>query len=86
MATTGDDIIWDDLSITGVQTLEGHIANVPFAVYRPMLPRIVIGSEGGTILVTAWDCALHLEHCSSQVGRSGDLLSAAKNQLGGRSG
>ena len=48
MVTTGDDKIWDDLSKTGVQTLEGHKSNVPFAVYGPMLPIIVIVSESGT--------------------------------------
>ena len=49
MVTTGDDKIRDDLSKTGVQTLEGHKSNIPFAVYWPMLLIIVIGSEGGTI-------------------------------------
>ena len=49
MVTTGDDKIRDDLSKTGVQTLEGHKYNIPFAVYWPMLLIIVIGSEGGTI-------------------------------------
>ena len=49
MVTTRDDKIWNDFSKPGVQTLEGHKSHVPFAVYRPMLPIIVTGSEGGTV-------------------------------------
>ena len=49
MITTRDDKIWDDIAKTGVQTFEEHKSNAPFAVYRPMLPIIVIGSEGVTI-------------------------------------
>ena len=32
----------------------GTQSNVPFAVYRPILSIIALGSEGGTVPVTAW--------------------------------
>ena len=47
--TASNDTTWDNLSKTGVQTLEGHKSNVSFAMCRPMLPIIVIGSEDGTV-------------------------------------
>ena len=53
MVACGDDKIRDCLSKIGVRTLEGHKSDVPFVVYRPMIPILVIGSEGGTIYVTA---------------------------------
>ena len=43
LATT----IWGDVSETSVHTLEGHKSDVYFAMYWPMLPITVIGSEGG---------------------------------------
>lgn len=47
----GDNIIWDYLSKSGAQILQGHKADVPFVVfvYRPMIPGIVIGPEGKTV-------------------------------------
>jgi coatomer subunit beta' len=52
MITTGDDKtvkIWDYLSKSCIQTLEGHTSNVSFAVYHPTLPLIISGSEDGTV-------------------------------------
>ena len=54
MITTGDDKtikIWDYLSKSCIQTLEGHTSNVSFAVYHPTLPIIVSGSEDGTVKI-----------------------------------
>ena len=48
------NLVCDYLSKTGVQSLEKHISNASFTVYRPMLPIIVIGSEDGMAKVTAW--------------------------------
>jgi len=49
MTTTGDDKILNYLSESSVQTFEGHNSDVSFAVYRLVLPIIVIGFEGGTV-------------------------------------
>ncbi|KAN0060893.1 Coatomer subunit beta' [Thecaphora frezii] len=52
MLTTGDDRtikIWDYLSKSCVQTLTGHTSNVSFAVFHPLLPLIISGSEDGTV-------------------------------------
>ena len=52
--TTGDDRtekVWDYLSKSCVQAMEGHSSNVLFAVFHYSLPVIVSGSEGGTVKV-----------------------------------
>ncbi|CAD6966375.1 unnamed protein product, partial [Tilletia laevis] len=52
LITTGDDRtvkIWDYLSKSCVQTLEGHTSNVSYAVFHTSLPLIISGSEDGTI-------------------------------------
>jgi coatomer subunit beta' len=41
--------IWDYISKSCVQTLEGHTSNVSFAVFHPSLPLIISGSEDGTV-------------------------------------
>ena len=54
LVTTGDDKtveVWDYLSKSCVQTMEGH-TNVSFAVFHPNLPIIVSGSEDGTFSST----------------------------------
>ena len=54
LVTTGDDKtvkVWDYLSKSCVQTLEGHTSNVSFAMFHPGLPIIVSGSEDGTIKI-----------------------------------
>lgn len=43
--------VWDYHSKSCVQSLEGHGANVSFAIFHPSLPVIVSGSEDGTIKV-----------------------------------
>lgn len=43
--------IWDYLSKSCIQTLEGHTANVSFAIFHPSLPIIVSGSEDGTVKI-----------------------------------
>jgi coatomer subunit beta' len=60
--TTGDDRtirIWDYLSKSCIQTLEGHTANVSFAVYLGGggAPLIVSGSEDG--MVKLWNAATY---------------------------
>ncbi|KAI5987214.1 WD40-repeat-containing domain protein [Pisolithus albus] len=50
--TTGDDKtikVWDYLSKSCVQTMEGHINNPSFAVFHLNLPIIISGSKDGTI-------------------------------------
>ena len=54
MVTTADSKIWDDLSETGVQTLEGHQSNVSSAMYRSTLLIVDVGSQGGIVYITAW--------------------------------
>ncbi|KAI6042200.1 WD40-repeat-containing domain protein [Pisolithus marmoratus] len=52
IVTTGDDKtikVWDYLSKSCVQTMEGHINNPSFAVFHPNLPIIISGSEDGTV-------------------------------------
>lgn len=43
--------IWDYLSKSCIQTLEGHTSNVSFAIFHPSLPILVSGSEDGTIKI-----------------------------------
>ena len=52
LVTTGDDKtikVWDHLSKSRVQTMEGHTNNPSFAVFHPNLPIIISGSEDRTI-------------------------------------
>ncbi|KAJ3991040.1 coatomer protein [Lentinula boryana] len=54
LVTCGDDKIvkvWDYLSKSCVQTMEGHTNNVSFAVFHPSLPVIISGSEDGTVKI-----------------------------------
>jgi WD40 repeat protein len=43
--------IWDYLSKSCIQTLEGHTSNVSFAIFHPSLPILVSGSEDGTVKI-----------------------------------
>lgn len=52
LITSSDDKtikIWDYQTKSCVATLEGHLANVSFAIFHPELPLIVSGSEDGTV-------------------------------------
>lgn len=52
LITSSDDKtikIWDYQTKSCVATLEGHLANVSFAVFHPELPLIISGSEDGTV-------------------------------------
>ncbi|OAV92893.1 hypothetical protein PTTG_27470, partial [Puccinia triticina 1-1 BBBD Race 1] len=52
LVTTGDDRlikIWDCLSKSCIQTLEGHQSNVSYAIFHPTLPIIISDSENGTV-------------------------------------
>jgi len=52
LVTTGDDKtikVWDYLSKSRVQSMEGHTNNPSFAAFHPNLPIIISGSEDGTI-------------------------------------
>jgi coatomer subunit beta' len=54
LATTGDDRsvkLWDYLSKSCIQTMEGHTNNVPFVVFHPNLPIIISVSEDGTVKI-----------------------------------
>ncbi|KIK57342.1 hypothetical protein GYMLUDRAFT_46217 [Collybiopsis luxurians FD-317 M1] len=54
LVTCGDDRtvkVWDYLSKSCVQTMEGHTNNVSFAVFHPSLPVIISGSEDGTVKI-----------------------------------
>ncbi|KAJ3899890.1 coatomer protein [Lentinula edodes] len=54
LVTCGDDKtvkVWDYLSKSCVQTMEGHTNNVSFAVFHPSLPVIISGSEDGTVKI-----------------------------------
>lgn len=54
LITTSDDRtckIWDYQTKGLVASLDGHTANVSFAVYSPQLPIIVSGSEDGTVKI-----------------------------------
>ena len=60
LVTTGDDRlikIWDYLSKSCIQTLEGHTSNVSFAIFHPSLPILVSGSEDGTVKI--WHSATY---------------------------
>jgi coatomer subunit beta' len=43
--------IWDYLSKSCIQTLEGHQSNVSYAIFHPSLPIIISGSEDGTVKI-----------------------------------
>lgn len=52
LITASDDKtikVWDYQTKSCVATLEGHLANVSFAIFHPDLPLIVSGSEDGTV-------------------------------------
>ena len=54
LITSSDDRtvkIWDYQTKSCVATLEGHMANVSYAVFHPSLPIILSGSEDGTLKV-----------------------------------
>lgn len=54
LITTSDDgtiKVWDYQTKSKVASLEGHMANVSYAVFHPTLPIIISGSEDGTIKI-----------------------------------
>ncbi|KAJ3758110.1 coatomer WD associated region-domain-containing protein [Lentinula raphanica] len=54
LVTCGDDKtvkVWDYLSKSCVQTMEGHTNNVSFSVFHPSLPVIISGAEDGTVKI-----------------------------------
>lgn len=54
LITSSDDRtvkIWDYQTKSCVATLEGHMANVSYAVFHPTLPIIISGSEDGTMKI-----------------------------------
>ena len=65
MITTGDDPTIKSgttfrRSKSSIQILKGYKPNISFAMLQPILPIIVIGSEGGTVQITAW---VHIQLC-----------------------
>jgi len=62
--------IWDNISESGAQTIEGYTSNVSFAVYHPLLPILVSGSikiwHANTYrLANTFNCPLPSTHSSS---------------------
>ncbi|CCC69986.1 hypothetical protein NCAS_0D04050 [Naumovozyma castellii] len=60
LITSSDDLtckVWDYQTKSCVATLEGHMANVSFAVFHPTLPIIISGSEDGTLKI--WNSATY---------------------------
>lgn len=60
LITSSDDLtikVWDYQTKSCVTTLEGHVANVSFAVFHPSLPIIISGSEDGTLKI--WNSATY---------------------------
>ncbi|SCU93171.1 LADA_0G01706g1_1 [Lachancea dasiensis] len=54
LITSSDDRtakVWDYQTKSCVATLEGHMANVSFAIFHPSLPIIVSGSEDSTLKI-----------------------------------
>lgn len=54
LITSSDDRsvkIWDYQTKSCVATLEGHMANVSYAIFHPSLPIIISGSEDGTVKI-----------------------------------
>lgn len=52
LITASDDKtikVWDYQTKSCVATLEGHLANVSFAIFHPEFPLIISGSEDGTV-------------------------------------
>jgi coatomer subunit beta' len=83
--TTGDDRtirIWDYLSKSCIQTLEGHTANVSFAVYLGGgVPVIVSGSEDGMIKI--WNASTYRLENTLNYGLERAWCVALNNKSGG---
>ena len=60
LMTTGDNKtikVWDYLSKSCIQMMEGHMINVSFAIFHPKLPIIISGSEDG--MVKIWNSNMY---------------------------